>query len=177
MGGQSLCPVSRGLLYSTFPAMQGAPTSGEEPRKMMWVFSQTIQVVFLLTVAFEVPASENSAWRKRAGVCLHALSVGSGWDTEIQPGAAFIPRQSVMIQTKHHQNIWTCRKFFTLTLSPQRSKRNKAPWKQRQLDSLRNNVFFGNGVPTLKRIATALWPTAFLSPLYFSHWKPPVSPS
>lgn len=35
MGGQSLCPVSRELLYSTFPAMQEAPISGVEPRKMM----------------------------------------------------------------------------------------------------------------------------------------------
>lgn len=35
MGGQSLCPVSRELPYSTFPAMQEAPTSGGEPRKMM----------------------------------------------------------------------------------------------------------------------------------------------
>lgn len=178
MGGQSLCPVSRGLLYSTFPAMQEAPTSGGEPRKMMWVFSKTLQVMFLLTVAFEVTASENSAWRKMEGACL-ACTFCWKWLRYWNPTLSSFHTQAVCNDSE---------KTITRAFGPAGSSlgwpcphrevnRNKAPWRQRQLDSLRNIVFFGNGVPTLKRIVIALRPAAFMSALYFSHWKPPVSPS
>lgn len=120
MGGQSLCPASRESLYWTYPATQEAPTSGGEPRRMMWVFSEAIQEVFLLTVTFEVTAPESSAWKKRArglSVCTSSVKWTGYWN----PGfSSFAPKQSVVILKKYRccpQHL-NCQEVLAIDLLP-----------------------------------------------------------